>query len=91
MWTYLPQSNYPLPCLLNSTLGDLDDRLEDFSDFEEEFLLEAPVMELAESSRLERRLPPATTSSSSRPEGDEHEAERRRLRRRRHSSRPSDS
>ena len=84
-----------LPFLLNSRLGDRLDLLEDFSDFEEEFLLEAPVMEwveFAESSRLARRPPPPPPPPlSSSPQAEEQEAERRRLRRRRLSSRPRDS
>ena len=31
-----------------SILGDLEDRVDDFSDLEEEFLLEAPVTEWVE-------------------------------------------
>ena len=36
-------------------LGDLDDRVEDFSDLEEEFRLEAPVTEWVERDWAESR------------------------------------
>ena len=43
------------PCFICSMLGDLDDRVEDFSDLEEEFRLEAPVTEWVERDWPESR------------------------------------
>ena len=89
------QSFRELPCFINSILGDLDDLLEDFSDFEEEFLLEAPVIEwveFAESNRFDLLFnnPFCSGSSSSSP-WDEQEPDLLRLRRLLLNSRPRDS
>ena len=90
-WTILRKmENKLLPCFINSTLGDLEDLLEDLED---EFLLEAPVIEwveLAESNLLDLLFTPSSSSSSSSP-WEEQEPDLLRFRLLRVSSRPRDS
>lgn len=95
---YPPFKNIFLPFLTNSTLGDLEDLLEDFSDFEEEFLLEVAWidwLDWAKSSRLENSrslpLPPPPRSHSVSSHLEDTEADRRRARRRFVTSRPIES
>ena len=59
-------------------LGDLDDRVEDFSDLEEEFRLDAPVTEWVERDWPESR--PRQQRSLSSQHREEQLALRRRLR-----------
>ena len=66
-----------------SILGDLEDRVEDFSDLEEEFLLDAPVTEWVER---DSSLHPSLSQHR-----EEQEALRRRIRRLRINSFSKDS
>ena len=66
-----------------SILGDLEDRVDDFSDLEEEFLLDAPVTECVERD--------SSLQCSLSQHREEQEALRRRIRRLRINSFSKDS
>ena len=70
-----------------SILADLEDLVEDFSDLEEEFLLDAPVTDWVERDWPESSLQQPSLSQHR----EEQEALRRRVRRRRSNSFSNDS
>ena len=70
-----------------SILADLEDLVEDFSDLEEEFLLEAPVTDCVERDWPESSLQQPSLSQHR----EEQEALRRRIRRLRINSFSKDS